>query len=285
MARHEAQPEIARNGVEPTQKVGKVHLDAEVLAVGVDVLSEERYLLVTGRYQLAQLLFDFIRHTAALSAAHIRHDAVSAEVIAAVHDGKPCFRALGTQHRQTFRNVVLAANVKDALFLGPYTVQQRRKAPERVRAEQEIYLRIAFLDFFDILILLRHAAAQRNDNVRTLFLEMAQCADIAECAVLCVLTYRAGVEQNEIRLFGRVGHCVSHLVQHAADAFGVRFVLLTAEGVGIRLGATVAVQAGDCVDIGKLRLQLFFRNIFLGGQDNASSYRNGAPSAVNTFMR
>ena len=94
---------------------------------------------------------------------------------------------------------------------------------------------------------------------------MAECADVAECAVLCMLTHRAGVEQDEVRFIDIIGHLITHLVQHAADAFGIRFVLLAAEGMGIGAQALVANERCDRVDIGKLVLQLFLGNSNWGG--------------------
>ena len=80
-----------------------------------------------------------------------------------------------------------------------------------------------------------------------------------------MLAHRAGVEQDEIRLVYIIGHLISHLVQHAADALGVRLVLLAAEGVSIGAQALAADERCDRVNIGELILQLFFRNSNWGG--------------------
>ena len=239
VACHKAQPEIAGHGVETAQKIGKIHVNAEILTIGVDVLAEQRNLLVTRRDQLTQFFLDLLRSAAALSAAHIRHNAVGAEIVAAIHDGQPRLCALGTQHRQTFGDIVLAADVEHALFLGQHAVQQRRKSPERMRAEQEIYLRIAFLNLLDVFLLLGHAAAHCNNNARALLFQMAECADVAERTILGMLTHSTGVEQDKICLVGRIGHFVAHFGQHAADTLGIRLVLLAAERMRIGFWALV----------------------------------------------
>ena len=66
-------------------------------------------------------------------------------------------------------------------------------------AEQQADLRIALFDLFDVFLLLRHAAAQCNNDLGPLLFQMAERADVAKRAVLRVLTHRAGVEQDEIR--------------------------------------------------------------------------------------
>ena len=154
-----------------------------------------------------------------------------------------------------------------------------------MRTEQQIDLRIALFNLFNILFLLRHAAAQRDDDIRPLLLEMAQRADVAEGTILRMLAHCTGVEQDEIRLFRAACHFISHFMQHAANAFGIRLILLAAKGMRIGFEAFAAIQTGNSVNISELRLQLLLGNILLCGQFYASSHRNGVPSAVNTFIR
>ena len=49
--------------------------------------------------------------------------------------------------RQPLRNIILAADIKHALSVRQYAIKQRRKAPQRMRTEQQIDLRIALLIF------------------------------------------------------------------------------------------------------------------------------------------
>ena len=110
-----------------------------------------------------------------------------------------------------------------------------------MRSKQQADLRIASLDFFDIFLLLRHAAAQCNDDLGPSFFQVAQRTDIAERAVFCVLAYCTGVEEDKIRFVCIFGHRITHLAQHAADVLGIRLVLLAAEcmGIGAQLFAVI----------------------------------------------
>ena len=62
---------------------------AQVVAVGVDVLAEQRHLAVAGRGERARLGDDLVERPAALRAAAERHDAVGARLVAAVDDRQP----------------------------------------------------------------------------------------------------------------------------------------------------------------------------------------------------
>ena len=55
MGRHEAQAKIARQARDLRHEVGEIHAEAEVLAVGIDVLAEQRDLLIALRDQRAAL--------------------------------------------------------------------------------------------------------------------------------------------------------------------------------------------------------------------------------------
>ena len=255
------------------KQIGKININAEILAVGVDVLSEKGNLSVACGNQFAQLFFDLLRVSRTLSAADIRHDTVGTEIVAAVHDREPGLCTLRAKYRQSFCNIILAADIKYALSVRQYAIKQRRKTPQRMRTEQQIDLRIALFNLFNILFLLRHAAAQRDDDIRPLLLEMAQRADVAEGTILRMLAHCTGVEQDEIRLFRAACHFISHFMQHAANAFGIRLILLAAKGMRIGFEAFAAIQTGNSVNISELRLQLLLGNILLCGQFYASLSR------------
>ena len=60
---------------------------------------------------------------------------------------------------------------------------------------------------------------------------MHERADVAEHALLGVLADGAGVEDDDVRALRAVGEAVTGGLEHAADALGIRFVLLAAVGV------------------------------------------------------
>ena len=86
MARHKTDDELARHIVQPAQKVGKIDPRVQILSVGVHILPQEHNILVPLADKGAELLLDLFRRAAALPAAHIRNDAVRAEIVAPVHD-------------------------------------------------------------------------------------------------------------------------------------------------------------------------------------------------------
>ena len=180
---------------------------------------------------------------------------------------------------------MLVLDGENALILRIYLVQQLGEPPFGLGAKHKVDMMVGIFYLVGHDLLLRHAAAQRDDDIRPLLLEMAQRADVAEGTILRMLSHCTGVEQDEIRLFRAVCHFISHFMQHAANALGIRFILLAAKGMRIGFGAFAAIQAGDSINISELRLQLLLGNILLCGQFYASSHRNGVPSAVNTFIR
>ena len=89
MACHEADEKFAGNVVYHADEVCKIDVRAEIFSVGVYVLAKERYVLAAALYKLPCLGDDILGPARALPSADIGHDAVGAEIIAAVHDRKP----------------------------------------------------------------------------------------------------------------------------------------------------------------------------------------------------
>ena len=86
---HKADKVVALDLIQRRQQVGKVVADAQILAVGVDVLPQQGDLLEALGHKAAHLIDDPLRVAAALPAPDVGHDAVGTEVVAAVHDGHP----------------------------------------------------------------------------------------------------------------------------------------------------------------------------------------------------
>ena len=89
VARHEAQPELAGKLGDTRHEVGKIDAEAEILAVGVDVLAEQRDVLIARGDEALDLLQDLLRPSRAFAAAHVGDDAVRTEIVAPVHDRHP----------------------------------------------------------------------------------------------------------------------------------------------------------------------------------------------------
>ena len=72
------------------QQIGKARLAKEIATVGVNILTQQRNLAHALAHQTRHLVNDLLEGTALLATAHVRHDAVGAEVVAARHDRHPC---------------------------------------------------------------------------------------------------------------------------------------------------------------------------------------------------
>ena len=90
VAGHEADLVIAGHRAEQVEQIGEVHLLFQPLAIAVDVLAQQGDFLIPRFHKAAELGEDIAGLAALFAAADIRHDAVGAEVVAAVHDGQPC---------------------------------------------------------------------------------------------------------------------------------------------------------------------------------------------------
>ena len=133
MAGHKAHQEIAVQLGDHLQKIGKIHAAAQILAVGVHILTQEVNFLAAAGDQLPALSQNILRLPAALPAPHIGHDAVGAEVVTAVHDAHPAFQAAAADNGQTLSNGAgLVFNVKLALFPGEHLVENLRELPQMV---------------------------------------------------------------------------------------------------------------------------------------------------------
>ena len=89
VAGHEPQHIVPRYLIKLRQQVGEIRALRKALAVAVHVLTQQGDVLIPRRHQRLRLGDHVCRTPAALPAPDIGHDAVGAEVVATVHDGKP----------------------------------------------------------------------------------------------------------------------------------------------------------------------------------------------------
>ena len=235
LARHKAQPVVAGNGVDGGEQVCKVVIGAQVLAVAVHVLAEQRNFLIALGDEAAALLDDLLRLAAALAAADVGHDAVRAEVIAPVHDAHPrAHAALAHDGKILCDAAVLILNGEDALILRIYLVQQLGEPPLGLRAEHKVYVVVGVFHLVGHDLLLRHAAAEADDLIGLCGLRVAESAKVAVDPLFRVLADGAGVEQDDVGLIFVARELVAHLAQHAHEHLAVGHVLLAAERVDQR---------------------------------------------------
>ena len=232
LARHKAEPIVAGNGVDGGEQVCKVVIGAQVLAVAVHVLAEEGDLLVALGDQAAAFLDDLLRLAAALAAADVGHDAVRAEVVAAVHDAHPrAHAALAHDGKILGDAAVLVLDGENALILRVHLVQQLGEPPLGLRAEHQVYVVVGVFHLVGHDLLLRHAAAEADDLIGLCGLRVAEAAQVAVNALFRVLADGAGVEQDDVGLILVARELIAHLAQHAHEHLAVCHVLLAAERV------------------------------------------------------
>ena len=267
---HEADEIVAGNFVQCGQQVGKVVAGAKVFAVGVDVLAQQGDLLISLGSQLAHLADDLLRVAAALTAPDIGHDAVGAEVVAAVHDADPRAGAALTDHRHTLGNgAVLVLHGEHPATAGIDLPEKFRELPQGLRAEHQIHMAVGLAHLFRHLGPLGHTAAQADDLLRIGFLGVGQGAQIAVDPLFRVVADGAGVQHDDVRL-GRLGdEFAAHGLQHAHDVLAVGHVLLAAEGVHQRMDGLAPLGVQLFYFSGKFPLALHVRV----RQDNILSFQ------------
>ena len=119
VAGHKANAKIAGQVVNLPQQLGKGNSWGQIFTVAVHILPQERDLFISVGDQLLGLCQHIARLSGALPPPHIRHDAVSAKVVAAVHNGQPRPPLIVPHHRHALGNhAVHIRQFKHPLFAG-----------------------------------------------------------------------------------------------------------------------------------------------------------------------
>ena len=167
---------------------------------------------------------------------------------------------------------MLVGNGEDPFFFGIHAVEQLREPPQGLGPEDQVHMAVGGPDLLRHLRPLGHAAAQADDALRPLLLDVDQLAHHAEDLLLRVLPDGAGVDEDDVRQPGVLGKAAAHLPQHAHHALAVRHILLAAVGVHHSQGPAVpGQQGGHAPGIGPLALQL------AGGNDDLCSVQGRSP--------
>ena len=206
MARHKPDAVIAGNSVQHAQQRGKGDVFRQALAVGVHILAQQSDVLVALGHKLPELPQNIRAGTAALSSAHIRHDTVRTEIIAAVHDGKPgAERGIPPDGHILYDLAALGRHAQHAFARGQLFTQDVGQRIDAVDAEHNVHERIVLFEFFHDLLLLGHASGYRDQQLGVRLFQALKRADVAENALLGVLAHRAGVEHDQVRVLGPCG--------------------------------------------------------------------------------
>ena len=137
--RHEAQAELALDPGAAVQKLGEGHPPVPVAVVGIDILPQEGDLLIP----LTDEAFDFFQNdlgpAGALSASHIGHDAIGAEVVAPVGDVHPGVGIARADGGDVVLRLLALGKDGDLLFaLFAQGIDERAELRHVVRAEDNV---------------------------------------------------------------------------------------------------------------------------------------------------
>ena len=216
---HESNEKISRNVVDGGQQVREVHGLGQVLAIGVHVLAQEGDVFIALLYQAPHLVQDVLRCAGALPAPDIGHDAIGAEVVAAIHDGHPGLDAVLADGGDTLGDGPgLVGHREDASPLGEQGVDHLRELPQGVGAEDQVHVAIGLADLLGHMLLLHHAAAQTDELLRVAALGVDQSPHVAQHPLLGVLPDGAGVDDDDAGLLRVIGKTKAHPLQIAPDA-------------------------------------------------------------------
>ena len=184
-----------------------------------------------------------------LLAARGGHDAERAGVVATDGNGDPARHLgcpVGGQLAREIVEILLHLHLRVAFDAGLF--EQLRQRADVLGAEHGIDPRRLPGDLLPIE--LRHAAADRDLQVRAFALHPGPQADCAVHAFGCVLAHRARVHHDQVDVMVEVlllgGRNVAGFLQHAGDALGIMHVHLASERMHVE--HAFASRRGSGVD-------------------------------------
>ncbi len=212
-----------------SRSVSAVHAPA----IGVHVLAEEGDLLHALQAQVGDLGQHVVEAPRDLLAARIRHDAEAAVLAAAFHDGDECRRTLDPRRRQAIELLDLGKRHVDLRPAGaPALGEQLGQAMERLWSEHEVDVGRAGDD--RAAFLARDAAADADHEAGPRALEVLHPSEIGEHLLLRLLAHRAGVEEDEVGVFGLLATLVAvGCGEHVGHPVRVVLVHLASEGADV----------------------------------------------------
>ena len=212
MRSHEADAMFARILCKILEQFCKAVPVRPVVAVGIDVLTEQRHLFVSVRERLFKFGKDILTGAAALPAANERHDAVGAKIVAAVHDVDPSVGAA----RAIVRHILDDRGARIVIYLDVFGMRSERVGNkvaylfDVARAEHYVYERELFAKRKPCAVLLRHAADDRNHCLGIVFFQLFETTDLPDCLAFGVVANATGVEDYDVGLaLGALGNAAS----------------------------------------------------------------------------
>ena len=154
--------------VQFSQQLRKAQFALHIQTIRIDVLPQQHDFFHAFGFQFAGFLDDACRRAGTLAAADIRHNAVRAEIVAAVHDGDIRVIGAAAADGQILRNTpFVVLNDFDHAAAGLNSLEHQLRKPIQVmRAESQIDERILLQNLFAHTRLLHHAAANADHQFR-----------------------------------------------------------------------------------------------------------------------
>ena len=186
------------------REVGLFFTAGHRATVGIDVLAEQGHFLDALRGQAGDFGEHVVEGARDFLAAGVGDDAERTELAAALHDRDEGRRAIDLGRRQIvelldFRERDVDLRFAQAAPVGDHLWQ----AMQRLRAENHVDVGGAGDDRRAFLA--GDAAADADHQVGFGELEQSHPAEVVEDTLLRFLAHRAGVEQNDVGVFRRVG--------------------------------------------------------------------------------
>ena len=214
------------------QQRGERRTVAELHAIRVDVLPEQRHL----DDALGDERLDLGEHVTGsailLLAAQTRHDAERARVVAPHRDRDPGGVrrfAPARQRRGEDRQRLLDLDLSLGIDAG--ALEQHRERADVVSAEDHIDPGGTAYDL--AAILLRHAATDGDLHSGVAVLDRLEVPEVAIETVVGVLSHGAGVEHDHVGLRALVRPYVARVLEQAREPLGVVDVHLAAVGADL----------------------------------------------------
>ena len=229
MAGHEADA----GDIQPVQfpqEPGEGGAARQTLAVAVHVLPQEHDLLHAAVAEFLRFPQDGLHIPAALPPAHIGHDAVGAEVVAAIHDGDVGRVLPQALHGHVLGDHVLLLHLYHGTVAVQRAAEQLRQLVQVGGAEGQIHKAVLLQDLLRHARLLNHAPAHGDHQPRIALAHLLEPGHIAKRPAFGIVTHTAGVENDKIRLLPVGSLLHAHLPQHARQLLAVMGVHLAAIG-------------------------------------------------------
>ena len=218
MACHEADA-LDADGVQLPQQLGEADVALQALAIAVDILAQEHDLLHAAGLQLAGFLEDRLHLPGALTTADIGDDAVTAEVVAAIHDGDVGCIAAKTLDGQLLGDGILILHHDHGTICVQGLVEQLGQLVQVRGTKGQVNKLVLFEDPLRHAGLLDHAAAHGNDELGVLLAYFLQPGYIAQRPALRIIADAAGIENDKVRLRPVSSLRHAHITEHTGELF------------------------------------------------------------------